>query len=103
MTWTFTPRLTLQAYAQMFLLERRYSDFTTARAAAPGGLLRLRDLSPAAAPPGDPNEREGVINTNLLLRWGTGWVRSCTSSTPARRSRAKRPSRRDRALSTSSR
>jgi hypothetical protein len=69
MTWTFTPRLTLQAYAQLFLLERRYSDFTLARAAAPGGVIRLQELAPAPAPADDPNEREGVINTNLLLRW----------------------------------
>src|SRR5688500_14800959 len=56
MTWTFTPRLTLQAYAQVFVLERRYSDFSLARSATTRGLIRLSALEPVGAPLEDPNE-----------------------------------------------
>jgi hypothetical protein len=69
LTWTFTPRLTLQTYAQLFLLEQRVLDFTLARASAPGARVRLRDLERAGPPAENPDEREGVINANVLLRW----------------------------------
>jgi len=69
LTWTFTPRLTLQTYGQFFLLERRFSDFTTASGAGRGSRVWLRDLAPGAAPTRTPDEREGVINANVVLRW----------------------------------
>jgi hypothetical protein len=71
LTWTFTPRLTLQGYGQLFLLSRRYRHFTEARATAPRPRFHLRDLAATAPPPeGDnPDDREGVLNANVLLRW----------------------------------
>jgi hypothetical protein len=66
-TLTFTPRLTLQAYAQLFLADGRYS----APSQAPAGtrVVRLADLAPAAAFPEDPGFEESVLNVNVVLRW----------------------------------
>ena len=69
LTWTFTPRLTLQTYAQVFLLSKRYSDFTAFQSPQPRPVIELRQLQPAAPPLEHPDQREGVFNANVLLRW----------------------------------
>jgi Domain of unknown function (DUF5916)/Carbohydrate family 9 binding domain-like len=71
-TWTFTPRLTLQVYAQLFLASKHYSDFSSVVAppGAPRPLVRLTDLPGAGAPPPvNPDLEEGVLNLNVVLRW----------------------------------
>jgi hypothetical protein len=64
-----TPRLTFQAYAQIFT---SYNDFGATYAAAPtDGRIEPADLLPAALPPGvpDPDSRDAAFNLNLVLRW----------------------------------
>jgi hypothetical protein len=71
-TYTFTPRLTLQAYAQLFLSARHYSDFAsfTPTPGAPPATIYLRDLQPGAAAPGtNPDTQETALNANVVLRW----------------------------------
>jgi hypothetical protein len=64
-TWTFTPRLTLQTYAQLFVAAVRFSDFTTGM----GPLLRLDELMPTPAPAESPDFAEGALNASAVLRW----------------------------------
>jgi hypothetical protein len=64
-TYTFTPRLTLQAYAQVFLAAVHYDAF----ASAIGPIVRLDELTPAPAPAANPDVEEAVLNANLVLRW----------------------------------
>jgi hypothetical protein len=68
-----TPRLTLQAYAQLFTSSGRYDRF---RVATPrGGRVRLRDLDTPAGPADqlpywdNPDFRSGTLNVNVVLRW----------------------------------
>ena len=70
-SYTFTPELTLQAYAQLFLLAEHYSDFSTFTAGAPGQRARVRlgDLVAAPAPAANPDVQQAALNLNLVLRW----------------------------------
>jgi hypothetical protein len=69
-TYTFTPRLTLQAYAQAIVEALHYSDYTSFSARAPGAEVRLTDLRPLAFPVlENPDYRAGTINASLVLRW----------------------------------
>jgi hypothetical protein len=69
-TYTFTPRLTLQAYGQLLLASGHYSDFSSFTSTAPRATVRLRDLAPFAGPLGNnPDFQEGVLNVNVVLRW----------------------------------
>jgi hypothetical protein len=71
-TYTFTPQLSLQTYAQVFLSSRHYADlasFSPAQA-GPRPAIRVRDLTPGAATPDEnPDTQEGAINANVVLRW----------------------------------
>jgi len=71
-TYTFTPRLTLQVYAQLFLAYKHY-DQLSVFAGAPGQLgpvVRLSDLMPTTQMPSvNPDLEEGVFNFNAVLRW----------------------------------
>jgi hypothetical protein len=71
-TYTFTPRLTLQVYAQLFLAYKHYDQFGLF-AAAPGQLgpvVRISDLRPTTQIPSvNPDLEEGVFNFNAVLRW----------------------------------
>jgi len=66
-TYTFTPRLSLQTYAQGFLASGRYNRFTSPL--APERVVHLDDLVPASAPLENPDFEEGVVNANIVLRW----------------------------------
>jgi hypothetical protein len=66
-TYTFTPRLSIQTYAQGFLAEAHYSHFTSP--SSPERIVRLDDLVASAPPAEGPDFQEGVINANLVLRW----------------------------------
>jgi hypothetical protein len=69
LTWTFSPRLTLQTYGQAFLVSRRYSDFATFTSSSKKPLIRLHELEAAEAPDTNPDSTEAVFNANVLLRW----------------------------------
>jgi hypothetical protein len=72
-TYTFTPKLTLQAYTQVFLAAKHYSDFSafTPSAAEPRPILRFSRLNPlVGAPPiTNPDAQEAAVDVNLVLRW----------------------------------
>jgi hypothetical protein len=71
-TYTFTPRLTMQVYAQLFLAYKHYDAFTVFAAppGASGPVVRLSDLRPTAQLPStNPDLEEGVFNLNAVLRW----------------------------------
>jgi hypothetical protein len=70
-TYTFTPRLSLQVFTQLYLAARHYWAFSLVQA-DPGGLrpiVHLRDLQPAPPPSTNPDTEEGVLNINVVLRW----------------------------------
>ncbi|HEX2568961.1 MAG TPA: DUF5916 domain-containing protein [Polyangia bacterium] len=82
-TYTFTPKLTLQAYAQVFLASGHYSAYRSIVAGSVGGVHPVLPLSgftndrcPYTAvagggcdPTSSPDFRDGAINANLVLRW----------------------------------
>ena len=71
-TYTFTPRLTLQAYAQLFLASIHYDDFSTIDSDpnAPRPIVHLADLHYGAPRPStNPDTIEGALNINIVLRW----------------------------------
>jgi hypothetical protein len=69
-TYTFTPRLTLQAYAQAIVEAVHFSDYTSAPALGAGTAVRLVDLRPTDFPVvANPDYRAGTLNASLLLRW----------------------------------
>lgn len=77
-TYTFTPRLTLQAYAQLFVAAKHYSDFRSILAVGERPRLRVsafqrdRCATPTAAEVActpSVDDREGALNANVVLRW----------------------------------
>ena len=76
-SYTFTPQLTLQAYAQAFLASGHFDDIKPImRNGVPDGIVGLADL--AAAPsinpinsPGfvDPDFEDAALNVNVVFRW----------------------------------
>ncbi len=69
-TYTFSPTLTLQTYAQLFLSSERYSDFSTATVSGRDSRVGLDDLRyGAAAPDENPDAEGGVVDFNVILRW----------------------------------
>jgi hypothetical protein len=70
-TYTFSPRLTLQAYTQLFLASGHYSGFLSYQSdpAGPRPTVRLGDLRPAPPPGSNPDFEQGALNVNVVLRW----------------------------------
>jgi hypothetical protein len=71
-TYTFTPRLTLQTYGQLFLASGHYSDFTSFTSDPNGDrpTVHLSDLQPYATPlPTNPDFQQGALNLSAVLRW----------------------------------
>jgi len=72
-TYTFTPRLTLQTYGQLFLSSGHYSDlsFFQGDPSGPRPVVHLDDLRPYAGPPlsTNPDFIQGALNANVVLRW----------------------------------
>jgi len=70
-TYSFTPHLTLQAYAQLFTAGISYGDPQRAIVGPGKPVVRLASL--AQALPGDaaPNadDRQAGLNVNVILRW----------------------------------
>jgi hypothetical protein len=65
--FTFSPKLTLQAYAQGFVATGHYGPFYTATGGA--GQVDIDDLADAPAPAIDPDFKDGSINASVVLRW----------------------------------
>ena len=79
-SYTFTPRLTLQAYAQAFLASGHFSDIravstfpsqTGAPPRQPGETVHLSELASSAAviPVANPDFEEAAINASVVFRW----------------------------------
>jgi hypothetical protein len=69
-TYTFTPRLTFQLYAQVFIAGYHYSNFVTEGATGPRPTLTLDGFVHPLHDIGTINDfREGAVNVNAVLRW----------------------------------
>ncbi len=72
-TYSFTPYLTLQAYAQLFTAGISYGRLLRAQVDEPGKrvvrLDELRPATPADAPDPSYDDRQAGLNVNLILRW----------------------------------
>ena len=70
-TYAFTPRLTLQGYAQLFTAGIAYGAPARAVVQAGRRKVTLAELQPALAEDRAPNadERQAGLNLNLILRW----------------------------------
>src|SRR5439155_9892243 len=75
--YTFSPRLSLQAYAQLFLARGRFTSYFAAEKMGLAPRLRFSDLVADPAFRGD-SDADGVkdddfedvaLNLNLVLRW----------------------------------
>jgi len=67
-SYAFSPRLTLQAFGQVYAGALDYHDFATAPAAA--RRVRLADLVAAPDPAADPDGDDTTLNVTAVLRWG---------------------------------
>jgi hypothetical protein len=68
-TYTFTPRLSLLAYAQAYVAAGHYGGLLAARSGL-GREVHLGDLSPAGPlSVGNPDFEQGAVNVNTSLRW----------------------------------
>jgi hypothetical protein len=69
-TYTFLPRLTLQAYGQLFLASGHYSDLSFFQSNNPGAVIHLDSLQPYSSMlASNPDFEEGVLNVTAVLRW----------------------------------
>lgn len=69
-TYTFTSKLSLQIYGQLFLASGHYADISAARASGDRPVLTLDSFVPARPPAdGAPDFREGALNLNMIFRW----------------------------------
>ena len=69
-TYTFTPRLTLQAYAQLFVAAGHYANLAEVSTPPTHAIVRLGDLHPVGiTPPTNPDFEQAALNVNLVLRW----------------------------------
>jgi hypothetical protein len=70
-TYTFTPRLTLQAYGQFLLASGHYTNLTTypRDPATPRPVVRLVDMRPFTGAIDNPDFVDGVLNVNVVFRW----------------------------------
>ncbi len=69
-TYTFTPRLTLQLYAQVFVAGYHFEDFAIASGTGDRPTLAMNSFTRVVNGLGlDEDFREGAINVNVVLRW----------------------------------
>ena len=74
-TYTFTPRLTLQTYAQLFLASQHYANLSHVLTAAPASgapraHVHVSDLTPYDVPlTVNPDVEQAALNVNVVLRW----------------------------------
>jgi hypothetical protein len=70
-SYAFSPTLSLQSYAQLFVASGEYSDFSHFLA-PPGGprpVVELRDLAPSPPPAIRPDFERASLALNVVLRW----------------------------------
>ena len=70
-TFVFTPRLTLQIYAQLFSAGGHFGQLYQAQGAA-GDRIHIADLQRVSTRPADiddPNFHDAALNLNVVLRW----------------------------------
>jgi hypothetical protein len=70
-TYAFSPRLTLQLYAQLFGAGISYGSPLRAVAAPGKPTVRFQDMDPARPEdvPPDADDRQAGLNLNVILRW----------------------------------
>ena len=66
--FVFTPRLTLEAYLQLFAAYERFGPYYSARPNGSAPVL-IRDLRPSGGPETLPDLTEAAIRANVVLRW----------------------------------
>jgi len=68
-TYTFSPKISLQTFAQLFMVAGHYTDLSSAPRKS-GSRLHASDLTPLAGPPPpDADFQEAALNANVVLRW----------------------------------
>jgi hypothetical protein len=67
-TYSFTHRLTLQAYAQVFLETLHYGESFRYNSSIPQPHIYQNLFVPEATPPG-LDGKDGAVNVNVVLRW----------------------------------
>ena len=69
-TYTFMPRLTLQAYMQAIVEAEHFSSYTAFPAQGAGTAVRLADLRPyKGVVAANPDYASGTLNASVVLRW----------------------------------
>jgi len=70
-TYTFLPRLSLQAYAQGFIANGHYGALQKSifDGAGPGQVVYLSQLVVPAGPHDNPDFQQGAMNVNTSIRW----------------------------------
>ena len=73
-SYTFTPQLTLQAYAQAFLASGHFDDTRPVHGAAPGRAREVTIAEPAGVTADDirrttPDFQDAALNINVVFRW----------------------------------
>ncbi len=68
-TYTFSRRLSLQAYVQPFVASGHYTSPIVATGSGVGSDLALASFVPTTFPSGSPDFESGAINLNLFVRY----------------------------------
>jgi len=73
-SYTFTPQLTLQAYAQAFLAVGHFDDLRSLPSLTTAGTkVTVADLTPPPGmppvPPNSPDFQDAALNVNVVFRW----------------------------------
>ena len=73
-SYTFTPQLTLQAYAQAFLAVGHYDEMRSLPIASTTmgtrvTLAELTSLPATSSPPNSPDFQDAALNVNVVFRW----------------------------------
>jgi hypothetical protein len=66
---TFTPTMTLQTYAQLFLSSVRYRQLLEATKFGPKPNIYVSDLGTSTGNPSDFYSRDSILNINVVFRW----------------------------------
>ncbi len=70
-SYTFTPRLSLQLYSQLFLAAEHYTQFTSyqVQPGMPRPRIRLGELTATGTPAANPDTELTSLQVNAVLRW----------------------------------
>jgi hypothetical protein len=67
--YTFTPELSLQAYAQAFVSRVHYPSFFSYPMGGFRERIHIADLAPSPGPTTTPDGAQATLNVNVVLRW----------------------------------